>query len=85
MLQDSRRRRGDAARRCGTQRLRGGDEGRARRGEEREEGNGARHATSSDLEVTLVNHEVVRESVKCGPAAYCDSKCSLFITPRNFE
>jgi len=84
MLQDSRRRRGDAARRCGTQRLRGGDEGRARRGEEREEGNGARHGTSSDLEVTF-GKEVVRESGEMRTSGLCDSKCSLFITPRNFE
>ena len=42
-IQHGRRRRGDAARRSGTQRLRGGDESRARRGEEREEGAEPRH------------------------------------------
>ena len=42
-IQNGRRRRGDAARRSGTQRLRGGDESRARRGEEREEGAEPRH------------------------------------------
>lgn len=43
VIQNGRRRRGDAARRSGTQRLRGGDESRARRGEEREEGGEPRH------------------------------------------
>ena len=42
-IQNGRRRRCDAARRSGTQRLRGGDESRARRGEEREEGAEPRH------------------------------------------